>query len=139
MIWVAIVVWAVLAGALAIGGVHWATGVEHKKRMQAYRDILREKGVEPVAGETIKGALLRARREEQGIPSVRPPPVFAKTVLDRPKSSPDWTVEGRSTGHVGGHTAASIESMKAVVQPPRPSPRPATLTFPTASVPRSSK
>jgi len=128
MIWVAIVVWAVLAGALAIGGVHWATGVEHKKRMQAYRDILREKGVEPVAGESIKAALLRARREEQGVPSVRPPPVFSKAVASRPKSSPDWTVDGRTTGHKGGHTAASVEAMKAVHDPvPR-----ATLHFPSS-------
>ena len=114
MIWVAIVAWAVLAGALAIGGVHWATKHEHKRRLQAYRDILKKKGVAPAPGETIKRALLRARREEQGIPSVRPPPIFAKAIASRPKSSPDWTVD---TAHKGGHTAASVEAMKAVKAP----------------------
>lgn len=128
MIWVAMVAWAVLAGTLAIGGVHWMTKHEHKRRLQAYREILQEKGVQPKPDESLKAALLRARREEQGVPSVRPPPVFSKAVASRPKSSPDWTVDGRTTGHKGGHTAASVEAMKAVHDPvPR-----ATLHFPSS-------
>jgi hypothetical protein len=120
MIWAAIVAWAVLAGGMAIGAVHWITKRDQRRRMKAYEEILRDKGVQKAPDETIKEALLRARRQEQGVPSVRPPPEFARSTLQRPASRPDWRTDS-STKHVGGHTSESNPGFKAVA--PRPAPR----------------
>lgn len=64
----ALAVWAVVAAVLA--GVVMAAGERHGRRLRerAYSEILAEKGVERRPDETMKQALLRARREE----SIRP-------------------------------------------------------------------
>lgn len=113
----ALVLWAVLAGVLAISAVHWVTRRQQEFKARAYREILIEKGVEPKPDETIGQALKRARRTELNRsnppPSDRPLPAFAKT-LQRPKSRPAWTSEPRSTQHVGGHTPGSSPPSEAV-------------------------
>lgn len=117
---VALAVWAVLAGLIAMGAVHWVTKKKREARSKAYEEILREKGVEKKPDETVKAALLRARRTERSVPP-RPLPDFARSVLQRPASRPAFAVED-STRHVGGHTAASSPGFRAV--------RPAGLLMP---------
>jgi hypothetical protein len=127
MIWAAIVVWAILAGALAVFATHWVTKRDQARRLRAYKEILDEKGVAVKPGEPIKRALLRARRQEIGVVS-RPPPDFARSVLQRPKSRPDIQLDTR---HVSGHTPASHPGFEAVrpraglIMPPA-IPRPST-------------
>lgn len=115
----AIAAWAVLAGVIAIVAVHWATRRKHELRRRAYEELLREKGIEKKPDESIKSALLRARRAERSDPP-RPLPDFARSVLQRPASRPDFTAH--DTRHVGGHTAASNPGFKAP-EVPRPRPR----------------
>jgi len=113
LIWAAIVVWGILAGALASFAVHWINKREQARRLKAYHDILHEKGVEPKPNETLKQTLLRARRAETGAPSMRPAPSFARSILQRPKSRPSWASDPSAldTSHVSGHTPGSDQPL----------------------------
>lgn len=112
LIWFALILWAVFASGFAAAAVHFVTQKRHSQQIRAYRDILRDRGVD-VSGQdeaTIKQTLKEVHLRESGgskVGSVRPVPDFGRSTLARPKSRPAWETD-RSTEHVGGHTRESL-------------------------------
>lgn len=69
--------WFAFAVVMAMIAVHWQAKREKAHRRMAYDEILSERGVQRAPGESIKGALVRARAEESLRPmraaSIAPP------------------------------------------------------------------
>ena len=123
MIWFALVLWAFLASALAVLAVQFFTRRKHFLQIKAYRAILHDRGIDlhdASASEVKRTIKIVHQRETSGdkTPSMRPVPVFARSVLERPKSRPSWITEPSPTQHSGGHTRDSLAPAPALAIPP---------------------
>ena len=81
MIVAAIVAWAILAGAVSISFVYLASRRLYRRRQAAYREFLRDRGIEMSPDDTVKGAIIRA------VPYVESAPVVCSSGAPmRPKA-----------------------------------------------------